>query len=87
MMIQGPDLYETTYILKRGDVDKKEGVAAPGFLQVLDRTPVARGKRTAPASPCPLADRRGCRARGADSPCDGQSALAGTTWAVASSAR
>src|SRR5262249_7279842 len=39
MMIQGPDLYEKTYILKRGDVDKKEAEASPGFLQVLDRSP------------------------------------------------
>jgi hypothetical protein len=35
MMIQGPDLYETTHVLKRGDVDKKDGEATPGFLQVL----------------------------------------------------
>jgi hypothetical protein len=42
MMIQGPDLYPTTYVLKRGDVDKKEAVASPGFLQVLDRTSAAR---------------------------------------------
>jgi hypothetical protein len=42
MMIQGPDLYPTTYILKRGDVDKKEAEASPGFLQVLDRTSTAR---------------------------------------------
>jgi hypothetical protein len=38
MMIQGPDLFEKTFILKRGDVDKKDGEAAPGFLQVLERT-------------------------------------------------
>ncbi len=39
MMIQGPDLFPTTYLLKRGDVDKKEGEATPGVLQVLDRAP------------------------------------------------
>ncbi|HEY1381543.1 MAG TPA: PSD1 and planctomycete cytochrome C domain-containing protein, partial [Gemmataceae bacterium] len=35
MMIQGPDLYAKTFVLKRGDVDKKEGEATPGVLQVL----------------------------------------------------
>ena len=35
MMVQGPDLFEKTYVLKRGDVDKKDGEATPGVLQVL----------------------------------------------------
>jgi len=48
MMIQGPDLYEKTYILKRGDVDKKEAEATPGFLQVLDRTPDAATRTNRP---------------------------------------
>jgi hypothetical protein len=39
MMIQGPDLYDTTFVLKRGDVDKKDGEAPPGVLQVLTRSP------------------------------------------------
>jgi mono/diheme cytochrome c family protein len=32
---QGPDFYEETYFLARGDTDRKQGVATPGFLQVL----------------------------------------------------
>ncbi len=35
MMMQGPDLYGKTYVLKRGDVAKKDGEATPGVLQVL----------------------------------------------------
>jgi hypothetical protein len=37
MMIQGPDLFEKTYSLKRGDTEKKDGEATPGVLQVLSR--------------------------------------------------
>lgn len=33
-----PDLYEQTYVLKRGDTEQKAGVAELGFLQVLTRT-------------------------------------------------
>ena len=36
---QGPDFYEETYILKRGDPLQKQGVAPPGFLRVLMRAP------------------------------------------------
>jgi len=36
---QGPDFYETTYFLKRGDLAQKDGPAPPGFLQVLMRAP------------------------------------------------
>lgn len=35
---QIPDLYEQTYVLKRGDTEQKAGVAELGFLQVLTRT-------------------------------------------------
>jgi hypothetical protein len=35
MMVQGLDLYEKTYVLKRGDVAKKDGEAPPGVLEVL----------------------------------------------------
>jgi hypothetical protein len=38
MMIQGPDLFEKTYVLKRGDVDKKDGEATPGVLEVLSQS-------------------------------------------------
>jgi len=34
-----PHFYKETYILARGDVNKKQGVASQGFLQVLTRTP------------------------------------------------
>ncbi len=37
MHSQGADFFEQTYFLKRGDVDQKDGVAPPGFLQVLTR--------------------------------------------------
>jgi hypothetical protein len=39
MHSQGADFFEQTYFLKRGDVDQKDGVATPGFLQVLTRHP------------------------------------------------
>jgi hypothetical protein len=42
MMVQGPDLFEKTYILKRGDVDKKDGEATPGVLQVLSQSGTPR---------------------------------------------
>src|SRR5262249_32546239 len=41
MHSQGADFFEQTYFLKRGDVDQKDGVASPGFLQVLTRHPDA----------------------------------------------
>ncbi|MHB1423093.1 MAG: PSD1 and planctomycete cytochrome C domain-containing protein [Gemmataceae bacterium] len=34
-----PDFYPRTYYLRRGDVNQKDGVAEPGFLQVLTRGP------------------------------------------------
>ncbi len=36
---QGPDFYDKTYILRRGDLAQKQTEAAPSFLQVLMRTP------------------------------------------------
>jgi mono/diheme cytochrome c family protein len=36
---QGGDFLEQTHFLKRGDPNQKEGVASPGFLQVLTRDP------------------------------------------------
>ncbi len=32
-----PHFYKETHVLARGDVNRKQGVAAPGFLQVLSR--------------------------------------------------
>ena len=34
---QGPDFYEKTFHLKRGDVNQKQEEAKPGFLQVVSR--------------------------------------------------
>jgi len=36
---QGPDFYEKTHFLKRGDLAQKNGEAPSGFLQVLSRHP------------------------------------------------
>ncbi|HEX4588968.1 MAG TPA: PSD1 and planctomycete cytochrome C domain-containing protein, partial [Gemmataceae bacterium] len=38
MMVQGPDVFPKTFVLKRGDVEKKDGEAVPGVLQVLSRS-------------------------------------------------
>jgi hypothetical protein len=38
---QGPDFYEKTWFLKRGDLNQKQEEATPGFLQVLMRAPSA----------------------------------------------
>jgi mono/diheme cytochrome c family protein len=35
---QGPDFYERTYLLRRGDLAQKQGEASQSFLQVLMRT-------------------------------------------------
>lgn len=35
---QGPDFYQQTYFLKRGDLAQKEGEAPAGFLQVVTRS-------------------------------------------------
>jgi Protein of unknown function (DUF1549)/Protein of unknown function (DUF1553)/Planctomycete cytochrome C len=50
---QGPDFYEKTYMLRRGDLAQKQGEAPQGFLQVLTRaneerwlTPPPNGART-----------------------------------------
>jgi hypothetical protein len=47
---QGPDFYDKTYFLKRGDPSQKQGEATPGFLQVLMRTP-EQEQRWRPAPP------------------------------------
>src|SRR5439155_2522972 len=36
---QGPDFYDKTWFLTRGDLNQKQDEANPGFLQVLMRTP------------------------------------------------
>jgi hypothetical protein len=34
-----PHFYKETHVLARGDVNKKQGIATQGFIQVLERTP------------------------------------------------
>jgi cytochrome c553 len=46
---QGPDFYEKTFTLKRGDLNQKQGEAAPGFLQVVSRAEETRWQITPPA--------------------------------------
>jgi mono/diheme cytochrome c family protein len=46
---QGPDFYEQTHVLRRGDPNNKVGVATQGFLEVLMRAPEkAQRWQTAP---------------------------------------
>jgi mono/diheme cytochrome c family protein len=46
---QGDDFLKETYYLRRGDVDNKEGVASPGYLQVLMPNAEAQAKWLKPA--------------------------------------
>ncbi len=46
---QGPDFYEQTFFLSRGDLNKKEGEAKPGFLQILSNAPEQRWLAAPPA--------------------------------------
>jgi len=46
---QGPDFYEKTFQLKRGDLNQKQEEAMPGFLQVLTRAEESRWNVPAPA--------------------------------------
>jgi hypothetical protein len=39
-----PHFYKATHFLRRGDVNQKEGVADPGFLQVLVRDPAGSAR-------------------------------------------
>jgi mono/diheme cytochrome c family protein len=45
---QGPDFYDKTYVLKRGDLSQKQGEAPQGFLQVLMRAPEKRWQTPMP---------------------------------------
>src|SRR5262249_59351047 len=51
MHSQGADFFEQTYFLKRGDTDQKDGVAPPGFLQVLLRSPDGEKRWQTPPPP------------------------------------
>jgi mono/diheme cytochrome c family protein len=46
---QGPDFYEKTFQLKRGDLNQKQNEAAPGFLQVVTRAEESRWITPPPA--------------------------------------
>jgi len=46
---QGPDFYEKTFHLKRGDVNQKQEEAKPGFLQVVTRGEEAKWIAQPPA--------------------------------------
>ena len=37
MMIQGPDLFDKTSVLVRGDPSRTEGEATPGYLSAVSR--------------------------------------------------
>ncbi|MBI4605384.1 MAG: DUF1553 domain-containing protein, partial [Planctomycetes bacterium] len=45
---QGDDFFPETYFLRRGDPAQKEGVASPGFLQVLTSAPETRWQQKPP---------------------------------------
>ncbi|HEY2952985.1 MAG TPA: DUF1553 domain-containing protein, partial [Verrucomicrobiae bacterium] len=61
---QGPDFYEQTFFLKRGDLNQKQGEAPPGFLQVLMRTPEAEKRwQTGPPEGAHTSFRRASLAR------------------------
>jgi hypothetical protein len=54
-----PHFYKETHVLARGDVNKKQGVADPGFLQILSRAPESRW----PAAPGRTPGRRAALAK------------------------
>ncbi len=46
---QGPDFFEKTFFLKRGDVNQKQSEAVPGFLQIVSRADESRWQAAPPA--------------------------------------
>jgi cytochrome c553 len=59
---QGPDFYEQTYFLKRGDLNQKLEPAEPGFLQVLTRSSDESQWRQHPGCECTTPFNRGALA-------------------------
>lgn len=56
---QGPDFYEKTFVVRRGDPNQKVEEAQPGFVQVLVRSDdEARWRKPAPAHASSTFDRR-----------------------------
>jgi mono/diheme cytochrome c family protein len=61
---QGPDFYEQTHVLRRGDPNNKQGVAAQGFLEVLMRAPdKAKRWQSSPAAGARTTGQRAAFAR------------------------
>jgi mono/diheme cytochrome c family protein len=59
-----PHFYKETHFLRRGDVNQKDGVAEPGFLQVLSRHPAGPEHwRTPPPAGATSSHRRAALAR------------------------
>ena len=58
MHSQGAPFFEATYLLKRGNPDLKDGVAEPGFLQVLSRANDAKHWQWQPPAGVKFSGRR-----------------------------
>jgi len=72
-----PHFYKETHFLRRGDVNQKEGVAEPGFLQVLVRDPAGLERwRQPPAPGSTSSHRRAALARWIVDPDQGAGQLA-----------
>ena len=69
---QGPDFYEKTFFLKRGDLNQKQGEAPPGFLQMCSRRATEKRWQASP----PAGARTSMRA-------DGAGAAGSPTWTPA----
>ncbi len=72
---QGPDFYDETFQLRRGDLKQKQEPAKPGFLQVLSRAPEQRWQTPQPAGTRTLG-RRAAMARWITDADDGAGQLA-----------
>jgi mono/diheme cytochrome c family protein len=56
---QGADFLQQTHFLRRGDPNQKAGVAAPGYLQVLSRSPTSEKRwKVDPPAGCRTSYRR-----------------------------
>ncbi len=74
---QGEDFFPVTYFLQRGDPQRKQEAAAPGFLQVLLRTPAAESHwQSAPPAGSRTSFRRRALAEWITDTQDGAGALA-----------
>jgi mono/diheme cytochrome c family protein len=79
---QGADFFEETYLLKRGDLSQKQGVATPAFLQVLTSAADAeRHWQVAPPAGARTSHRRAALARWITDTEQGAGALAARVMA------